>query len=75
MNNDTLDTCEHCESTYSPDRQGHEHNIDCKCCYCDPDHPEHDAISASIITNFIEKYGRLCFCCQECEVNFIRGKA
>lgn len=74
MNGDVLDTCEHCGQIYDPDCQGHEHDPDCECCYCDPDHLEHDEPSAAPIMAHVEKYGRLCFCSQECECNFIREK-
>ena len=74
MNNDTLDTCEHCGCLYDPDVQGHEHDPDCECCYCDPMNPEHDYFNATPIIDHVQKFGRLCFCSQECEYNFVNGR-
>lgn len=73
MCNEIFDTCEHCGSTYNPDSQGHEHNDDCECIYCDPEHSDFDKINGAPIRKYVMQFGRLCFCCQECEINFIRG--
>lgn len=71
ISNKTLDTCDHCGAKYDPNNQGHEHYEYCECYYCDEEHPDFDKINSIAIKEYVLKHGRLCFCCQECEVNFL----
>lgn len=71
--NDYLDTCEWCGEIYNYATEGHTHTSECECRNCDPGHDEYDSVNAAPIIAHVKKHGQLCFCCQECECNFVNN--
>jgi len=71
-NLDNIDICYHCGEEYDSDREGHTHDPDCECCFCDSLHYEYDEEFGEPIRRHVKKHGYLRICCVECEDNFRR---
>jgi len=66
------DTCYQCLGEYDPDNEGHTHDENCACCFCDADHYEYDAEGGQAIRDHVREYGFLDVCSSECEDEFRR---
>ena len=73
--NEYVNECDHCGNTYDSDREGHTHDEECECQYCDTNHDDYDEYNARPIAEFVADHGSLNFCCQECENSFIQERS
>ena len=69
---DNIDTCFHCGEEYDSDCEGHTHDPDCECWFCDPEHDEYDEWGGEPVRRHVKKHGYLDICSSECEDNFRR---
>ena len=70
--NEYTDTCTQCGREYDPDQEGHTHDPECECWYCDTLHDEYDPDIGPVIRDYVSEHGALYFCCYECESDWIR---
>ena len=69
---ETIGICYHCGKEYDSDYEGHTHDPDCECWFCDSEHDEHDEWDGEPIRKHVKKHGYLNICSPECEDNFRR---